>query len=216
MIDPVVHAVCCPTGIGKTTEVIRKAAEVKPSKLLYTVSTHRLGDILKDDQFAKGGLKAKVYRGRTAPDPDKHNPNLDPKDPKQERMCLNLEQVELAIEAGLDVSSTCCIKKTKKGAEQRCKFNPACGPKCGWQEQFLGDEPDVWVSAHEMTLPSAEGFGDIAGVIIDEDFWQDGMRIAERGVLLGDMESVTRHISKRLNSKDTAACWWRHVAPLGP
>jgi hypothetical protein len=212
---PIAHALRSPTGIGKTTEIIKRAGELKHAlrgKLLYTVSTHRLGDILKDDQFAKGGLKAKVYRGRNAINPETLDPNMDPKDPRQERMCLNLEQVKVAIEAGLDVSTSRCIKrKSKNGAEQRCKFYDK---PCGWQGQFLGDAPDVWVSAHEMLFHPQKAFGeDIAAVIVDEDFWQDGMRIAEHGVLLGDMESASSPLLEGYRKTLVAAL--RRQADLG-
>jgi Bifunctional DNA primase/polymerase, N-terminal/Primase C terminal 2 (PriCT-2) len=189
VIGPIAHALCCPTGIGKTTTLIKKVGEVKHvvGKLLYTVSTHRLGDVLKDDQFAKEGLTAKVYRGRNAVNPDTLDPTMDAKDLRQERMCRNLEQVELAYEAGLDVSSSCCIRRARKGQpERRCKFYDTCA----WQHQLLAD-PDVWVAAHEMLFHPQKAFGkDLAAVIVDEDFWQDGMRIATRGVLLADMESA--------------------------
>jgi hypothetical protein len=187
-MGPIVRALCCPTGLGKTTTFIKKVGEhTIGGKLLYTVSTHRLGDILKDDQFAKGGLTAKVYRGRNAINPDTLDPDMDAKDPRQERMCRNLEQVNIALEGGLDVSSSCCIRKARKGQpEQRCKFYDTCA----WQRQLLAD-PDVWIAAHEMLFHPQKAFGKkIAGVIIDEDFWQDGMRIAEYGVPLSEMESV--------------------------
>jgi hypothetical protein len=103
-------------------------------------------------------------------------------------MCLNLEQVELAYEAGLEVSSSCCIQRARKGQpERRCKFYDTCG----FQQQLRDGAPDVWIMAHEMLFHTQKALGEnIAAVIIDEGFWQDGMRIATHGVLLGDMESA--------------------------
>jgi hypothetical protein len=190
---PLVWAVLGPTGIGKTRITIEELATLlrKLSALgtvMYMVPTHELGkDIV--ELFAAAGLTAKVYRGREAINPDTLDAKLDPKDPQQERMCVNLEQVRLAYEAGVDVSTSCCLRKAKKGErERRCKFYDVCA----WQRHLLGDRPDVWVAAHEMLFHPQKAFGknkDIAAVIVDESFWQDGLRIQEHGVALSEMES---------------------------
>jgi hypothetical protein len=190
---PLVWAVIGPTGIGKTRITIEELATLlrKLSALgavMYMVPTHELGKEIVE-LFAAAGLSAKVYRGREAINPDTLDPKLDPKDPQQERMCLDLEQVKLAYEAGLDVSTSCCLRKAKKGKpERRCKFYD---DDCAFQQQLRGDSPDVWVAAHEMLFHPQKAFGkNIAAVIVDESFWQDGLRIQEHGVALSEMESA--------------------------
>jgi putative DNA primase/helicase len=193
---PLVWAALGPTGIGKTRIAVAElAAWVRKLStvgvVMYMVPTHELGkDIVA--LFADAGLSAKVYRGREAINPDTLDPKLDPKDAQQERMCVNLEQVRLAYEAGVEVSTSCCLRKAKKGErERRCKFYDDA---CAFQQQLRGDQPDVWVAAHEMLFHPQKAFGDgkkIAAVIVDESFWQDGLRIQEHGVALSEMESAS-------------------------
>jgi putative DNA primase/helicase len=190
--DEIIRAMLVPTGVGKTRITIEELAEWAREMgtigiLIYMVPTHRLGEDIVT-LFAKHGLSAKVYRGRNAIDPDTLDPALKPKDPQQKRMCLNLEQVELAYEAGLDVATSCCRRKAKKGQqERRCKFYDVCG----YQQQLRGETPDVWITAHEMLFHEQKALGDdVAAVIVDEGFWQDGVRIAKHGVPLSEMENV--------------------------
>jgi hypothetical protein len=115
----IARAMLVPTGVGKTRITVEELAEWVRAMgavdmLIYMVPTHRLGEEIVA-LFAKHGLSAKVYRGRNAINPETLDPALNPKDPQQKRMCLNLEQVEMAYEAGLDVATSCCLRKAKKG-----------------------------------------------------------------------------------------------------
>jgi hypothetical protein len=182
------------TGVGKTrlcAETIaadriarRTAGEAGPlvaRSWLYLVPTHRLGDDIAE-QFIGHGITARVFRGREAIDPT--DPEPDPE--KKRRMCLNLKQVRLALEAGAPVSTTCCRYEPKGGREQRCKFYDACS----YQQQFRREKPDVWIAAHEILFHPQKAFGEIAGVIIDESFWQDGMRISKHGLDLTEIATA--------------------------
>ena len=139
---------------------------------LYLVPTHRLGDDIAA-QFVGHGITAKVFRGREA---------LVPGDPET-HMCLNLKQVRLALDAKLIVSSTCCKRRPKGGREQRCEFYDTCA----YQQQLRSEKPDVWIAAHEALFHHQPAFGDVAGVIIDESFWQDGLRISKHGIGLAEI-----------------------------
>ena len=138
----------------------------------YSVPTHRLGNGV-EEQFITHDVTAQVYRGREADDPE--NP--------QQKMCLNLEQVRLAIEAGQSVTPTCCSTKPRKGAERRCAFYDTCG----YQRQFRGTLPDICIGAHELLFHEQSAFGKIAMVIVDEDFWEDGIRIDKHSVSIAEM-----------------------------
>jgi hypothetical protein len=171
---PPVHAACIPTGVGKTQQGIARIAEdIKTHRAagdmrsrLYLVPRHWLGEDI-DEQFRKlHGLTAKVYRGLSAPDPSIPGNMERPKD-EQEQMCLAREKRELAEALHKSVSQSCC--KYKK---QRCEFHPEGRGrrKCGYQTQQLGEQPDVWIAAHNMLFHPQKAFGDIAGIIIDEGF----------------------------------------------
>jgi putative DNA primase/helicase len=181
------------TGVGKTRlcaetiaadRIARHAAgEAGPLVVrswLYLVPTHRLGDDIAE-QFIGHGITARVFRGREAFDPT--DPEPDPE--KKRRMCLNLKQVRLALEAGAFVSTTCCSKR-KGGSEQRCKFYDVCS----YQQQIRGEKPDAWIAAHEILFHPQKAFGKIAGVIVDESFWQDGMRLSMRGLDLTEIATA--------------------------
>jgi hypothetical protein len=170
---PPVHAVRFTTGGGKTQRVIarlapyileRKAAGDTRS-YLFLVPTHWLGEHI-DDQFRAHGLTAKVYRGLTASDPSIPGNMERPKN-EQEQMCLAREKRELAEALHKPVSQSCC--KFKK---QRCEFHPEGRGrrKCGYQQQQLGEQPDVWIAAHNMEFHPQRLFGTLAGIIIDEGF----------------------------------------------
>jgi hypothetical protein len=168
-----VHAVRFTTGGGKTQRVIarlaryilaRKAAGDTRS-YIFLVPTHWLGEHI-DDQFRAQGLTAKVYRGLTASDPSIPG-NMERPKPEQEQMCLAREKRELAEALHKSVSESCC--KFKK---ERCEFHPEGKGrrKCGYQQQQLGEQPDVWIAAHNMLFHPQKLFGDVAGIVIDEGF----------------------------------------------
>jgi putative DNA primase/helicase len=176
---PPVHAMRVSTGVGKTQMfaaglaryiLARRAAGDKGSMAtrswLYSVPTHRLGeDIAK--HFRDHGLTATVYRGRKADDPTILG-NMEQPKGERVKMCLDLEKVDLAIACRQDITKSCCLNKKTK---QQCAFYD----QCGYQQQFRGDQPDVWIGAHNMLFHSQKHFGNNAGVVADETFYKQGM-----------------------------------------
>jgi putative DNA primase/helicase len=181
--QPPVHAIRISTGVGKTRRVAaliardrlkrRAAGETGPMTArswLYLVPTHRLGEDIAQ-QFRDHGLSAKVYRGRTADDPN--NP------PK--KMCLEPELVEVAQQCGLSISESCC----KQGKIECRSF-----VLCGFQAQLSGTAPDIWITAHQMLFHQQKEFGEVAGIVIDEAFYANGISgIGEggTGIVLDDI-----------------------------
>ena len=45
---------------------------------------------------------------------------------------------------------------------------------CHYQRQ-LREKPDVWIVAHQLLFQSQASIGEVAGVFIDESFWQAGV-----------------------------------------
>jgi hypothetical protein len=186
--QPPVHAIRASTGVGKTQCFAARlaghnkvTAEIQP--WLYLAPTHRLNEDTAK-QFRERGLTAKVYRGRDAPDPKLRKEGR----PKREqvKMCLNLEQVKLAVACGQDVNRTCC-----KNKEQQCKFYN----ECGFQRQFEGERPSVWLAAHNMLFHPQKLFKDVAGIVIDETYYRHGLRGLDaskhdddKGFTLDDMD----------------------------
>jgi hypothetical protein len=169
---PPVHAACITTGTGKTERVIAMLARYILARWaagdrrswLYLVPTIWLGEHI-DDKFRARGLIVKVYRGMTRPDPSPANMAL-PKE-KREQMCLAPEKRKLAESLRKSVASSCCKHK-----KERCEFHPEGSGrrKCGYQTQILGEQPHVWIAAHNMLFHPQKAFGDLGGIIIDEGF----------------------------------------------
>jgi putative DNA primase/helicase len=167
---PPVHAIRAETGIGKTRcFAARLAAHLHGTDerpWLYLVPTHRLGDDTAE-RFREQGLTARVYRGRDAADPMIEG-NLDLPKQKQVRMCRALEQVKLAMACGQDVNTACC-----KNKHQQCKFFH----ECGYQRQLAdGEQPNVWLAAHNMLFHPQKLFSEAAGIVIDETYYGRGLR----------------------------------------
>ena len=84
------------------------------------------------------------------------------------RRCVSArEKRELAEALHKSVSESCC--KFKK---ERCEFHPEGKgrKKCGYQQQQLGEPPDVWIAAHNRDVHPQRLFGEIAGIVVDEGF----------------------------------------------
>jgi len=163
--EPLVQAIRASTGIGKTQRFAALLARRKPAlPCLYLVPTHRLGDDIAK-HFEERGLTARVYRGRDAADPAIPG-NLEQPKAKQVRMCLEPEKVKLAQSCGLRVDKACC-----KSKEQQC----ASYDLCGYQRQLRGDAPNVWLAAHNLLFHPVPAFKSVAGVVIDETFYQHGI-----------------------------------------
>jgi hypothetical protein len=167
---PPVHAIRASTGIGKTQGFAARLAQHRRTAddkrpWLYLVPTHRLGDDTAK-HFEKEHLTAQVYRGRDAPDPNVPGNEDRPKHDKV-RMCLEREKVTLATACGQNIETACC-----KSQGQQC----ASYEICGYQRQLRGDQPDVWLAAHNMLYRPQKRFNDAAGIVLDETYYKHGLR----------------------------------------
>lgn len=180
--DPPVHAVAVTTGVGKTSATAKGIAErilarrgtiQTPKPILYAVPTHRLGAEI-ERQFAEHGVEARIFRGRQAQDPDQ----------PERTMCHDLDAVEIALALGASAEKHCCRMKTKEGQVLKCQHYHACG----YQAQKEG-RPDVWIVAHQMLFHAQSAFGKVEMVIIDEGFWQSGLRIPKRGLTIDEFRT---------------------------
>lgn len=174
------RAIRVGTGVGKTriaAEMI--AADIQARRtagdtrvMLYAVPRHKLGDEVVA-LFEAQGVSARVFRGRRAENPDEPST----------KMCLDLESVDLALRLGASVSSTCCKgKHPVTGTETLCPLYHACP----YQAQ-VADRPDVWVVPHQVLFQAQKGLGDVAGVFIDESFWQAGLWASTKGLTLDEV-----------------------------
>ena len=191
-----VRAIKVSTGVGKTriaAEVIaadvnrrraltetgrrakRKGKAVRDKRgMLFAVPTHKLGDEV-EGLFSDAGVTSKVFRGRSAPDPGMAGTGR--------QMCLDHEATQLAFDAGLTISTSCCKgKNPKTDTKVECKFYH----ECGYQAQ-LRAEPDVWIAAHQILFQAQAALGDVAGVVIDEGFWEAGLRLNGKGLTLDEV-----------------------------
>ena len=167
-----VRAIRTDVGSGKTvtaiSEAIRLLAEMRAAgdkrAAAFAVPTHKLGDEQASifALHARGtGLTAAVWRGMSAPDPD------SPANP----MCLNLEAIQDARDAMLDVYKTTCRRKLDNGDFAICLFFNQCG-----YERQRQTEADLWIVPHELLFgekPTA--IGKLAFLVVDESVWQDGL-----------------------------------------
>lgn len=182
---PPVQALAVTTGVGKTRATARAVAEYvigrresgKPAKpILYAVPTHRLGDEI-EAQFVEQGVSARVFRGRQADDPSRPD----------QTMCDDLEAVGIALSmgGGSSVSKMCCKAKMEDGTEARCAFFATCS----YQAQVT-TQPEVWIVAHQLLFSAGSALGKVEFVIVDEGFWQTGIRIPKRGLTLDEIGSM--------------------------
>jgi hypothetical protein len=156
-----VSAICIDPGLGKTTITIEQIRdhlldEIADSELKlihYAVSTRALA-IEVAGKLRDRGVNARPFFGRSAPDPE--NPG--------ETMCLQLDVVELAIQANIPVARSCC-----KRGDDVCPLYD----ECGFQRQArdTGDV-QVWVFASDYIFHQQDTLGTADRLIIDESFWQ--------------------------------------------
>jgi hypothetical protein len=189
-----VQAIRVSTGLGKTRIAAKVIANNRLAHCaagtrgpavdhawLYLVPTHRLGDDIAK-LFAEHEIVAKVFRGREAKVPGKN-----------EQMCLNLDQVRLALAAGEPIAETCC-----KNKKRTCMFYNTCAYQ--GQKQV---SPDVWIAAHEALFHANKVFEDPLGVIVDESFWQDGLRLPTWEIAIDDIRnSVIGRAGKEEDAAD--------------
>jgi hypothetical protein len=167
---PLVLAQRIDTGVGKTRITIKQLAELlrrtAGKTIVYAVDRHKLSDAI-EKQFAEYGINARIFRGRTAADPLRHDPKKSKE--KQIKMCLRPEAVALALSSRAAVLTTCC-----KSGKKRCPLLPRCGY---FRQMPKKDEKvDVWIVASDMLFKSQKVLGKPDFVIIDEAIWKKGIR----------------------------------------
>jgi Primase C terminal 2 (PriCT-2) len=159
-LTPEVWAMRIDTGVGKTRIVVGEIVKSGKTGIMYGVPTHKLGSDI-ERQFSDHGVVARVFRGRSADDPE----NVGSK------MCLNLAAVEIALKCQADIAKTCCEKWGTY-----CHFYN----QCGYQRQQAAG-PQVWIIATDMVFHHQDALGKPRAQIIDESFWQKALRGIEGG-----------------------------------
>jgi putative DNA primase/helicase len=157
-------------GLGKTSHARTAIAELIASrglgsrKVVYAVPRHDLG-VEQVTAFRALGLRAMLWKGRTAPDPAPNN--------SEQLMCLDPEATFDALEVEHPVEQSCC--KVKRGGELHlcAHFHD-----CGYQRQKpQAQAADIIVCAHDSLFHmKPEAIGTVGLLVIDEAFWQSGLR----------------------------------------
>jgi putative DNA primase/helicase len=157
-------------GLGKTSSARAAIAELIGSggigtrKVVYAVPRHDLG-AEQVAAFEALGLSAMLWKGRTAPDPTETNPD--------QLMCLDTEATFDALEIEHPVEQSCC--KVKNGAELLlCPWFHDCGYQ---RQKPLAQAAQVIVCAHDSLFHmKPQAIGEVGLLVIDEGFWQSGLR----------------------------------------
>jgi len=157
-------------GHGKTSSARAAIAELIGSgglgnrKVVYAVPRHDLG-AEQVAAFKALGLSAMLWKGRTAPDPTDDKPDR--------RMCLDTEATFDALEIEHPVEQSCC--KVKNGAELLlCPWFHDCGYQ---RQKPLAQAAQVIVCAHDSLFHmKPQAIGEVGLLVIDEAFWQAGLR----------------------------------------
>ena len=157
-------------GLGKTSHARTAIAELIATgglgrrKVVYAVPRHDLG-VEQVTAFRALGLRAMLWKGRTAPDPSPDNP--------EQLMCLDPEATFDALEVEHPVEQSCC--KVKRGGELHlcAHFHD-----CGYQRQKSeAQAADIIVCAHDSLFHmKPDAIGTVGLLVIDEAFWQSGLR----------------------------------------
>jgi|AntAceMinimDraft_11_1070367.scaffolds.fasta_scaffold02944_3 putative DNA primase/helicase len=157
-------------GLGKTSHARTAIAELIDTgglgrrKVVYAVPRHDLG-VEQVTAFKALGLRAMLWKGRTAPDPAPNNP--------EQLMCRDPEATFDALEVEHPVEQSCC--KVKRGAELHlCAHFHDCGYQC---QKPQAQAANIIVCAHDSLFHmKPEAIGTVGLLVIDEAFWQSGLR----------------------------------------
>ncbi|WP_027442677.1 toprim domain-containing protein [Erythrobacter cryptus] len=157
-------------GLGKTSSARAAIAEliaaggIGKRKVVYAVPRHDLG-AEQVSAFGALGLNAMLWKGRTAPDPSDDNPD--------QLMCLDPEATFDALEIEHPVEQSCC--KVKNGTELLlCPWFHDCGYQ---RQKPLAQAAQVIVCAHDSLFHmKPQAIGEVGLLVIDEGFWQSGLR----------------------------------------
>ena len=157
-------------GLGKTSSARASIADLIASgglgmrKVVYAVPRHDLG-AEQVMAFSALGLRAMLWKGRTAPDPAPGKP--------EQLMCLDPEATFDALEVEHPVEQSCC--KVKRGGKVHlCPQFHACGYQ---RQKAQAQAAQVVVCAHDSLFHmKPEAIGTVGLLVIDEAFWQSGLR----------------------------------------
>jgi len=157
-------------GLGKTSSARAAIADLialgglGQRKVVYAVPRHDLG-AEQVAAFEALGLSAILWKGRTAPDPNDDNPDR--------LMCLDTEATFDALEIEHPVEQSCC--KVKNGAVLLlCPWFHDCGYQ---RQKPLAQAAQVIVCAHDSLFHmKPQAIGEVGLLVIDEGFWQSGLR----------------------------------------
>jgi putative DNA primase/helicase len=157
-------------GLGKSSSTRTAIATLLASgalgsrKVAYAVPRHDLGQE-QVEAFRALGVSAMLWKGRTAPDPTPENP--------EQLMCLDPEATFDALEVEQAVEQSCC-KVRRDGELHLCpQFHT-----CGYQRQKAAAQvAQVIVCAHDSVFHmKPDAVGTVGLLVIDEAFWQSGLR----------------------------------------
>ena len=157
-------------GLGKTSTARTTIAQLLASgalgarKVVYAVPRHDLGQE-QVVAFEALGVRTMLWKGRSAPDPTPENP--------EQLMCLDTEATFDALEVEQPVEQSCC--KVKRGGELHlCPQFRACGYQ---RQKAAAQAAQVIVCAHDSLFHmKPQTIGEVGLLVIDEAFWQSGLR----------------------------------------
>ncbi len=157
-------------GLGKTSTARTTIAQLLASgalgarKVVYAVPRHDLGQE-QVVAFEALGVRTMLWKGRSAPDPTPENP--------EQLMCLDTEATFDALEVEQPVEQSCC--KVKRGGELHlCPQFRACGYQ---RQKAAAQAAQVIVCAHDSLFHmKPDAIGKVGLLVIDEAFWQSGLR----------------------------------------
>jgi putative DNA primase/helicase len=169
-MPPPLLGLAVDVGLGKTSATRQAIADLIASgtlgrrKVVYAVPRHDLG-AEQVAAFGKLGVSAMLWKGRTAPDPVPHN--------AEQLMCLDPEATFDALEVEHPVEQSCCSVK-RSDIRQFCPHYNACAYQ---RQKPLAEVSQVIVCAHDSLFHiKAEAIGTVGLLVIDEGFWQVGLR----------------------------------------
>lgn len=157
-------------GLGKTSQVreqiiaVLAAGRLSGGKVVFAVPRHDLGEE-QVEAFAAAGIAAVLWKGRTAPDPTPDKPD--------QRMCLDPDAQADALAAELSVEQAVCRVK-RDGQTYLCPHYEVCGYQ---RQKRLAKSAQVIICAHDSLFHAMpKVIGRPALLVIDEGFWQSGLR----------------------------------------
>lgn len=157
-------------GLGKTSQVRDQVIAALRSgclgrgRVVFAVPRHDLGEE-QVEAFKAAGINAVLWKGRSAPDPAPENPD--------QRMCRDLGAQADALTAQLAVEQTACAVN-RDGKDHKCPHFEVCGYQ---RQKRRAAYAQVIICAHDSLFHAMpQVIGRPALLVIDEGFWQAGLR----------------------------------------